>query len=418
LSAGWFAQAQFAMIYGFVYSRFLAPIAACAVGVLAVTCTGGPAEARPAAQVMNASMEEPGRWMPMRLEGAPRVRYLHTAVWTGKEMIVWGGVGPEGDPSLGDGARYDPITDRWQPVNTTNAPSPRAEHTALWTGSEMIVWGGWRTGGPRGDGARYNPATDSWTPLPPSPLTPRTNFSAVWTGTAMIVWGGYGGVDGQAAYFNDGARYVPDLDHWVAVNADGAPGARLRHTAVWTGSEMIVWGGSGERSRAPGDAASYDPQTDTWRSISLDGAPRPKDRHTAVWTGSEMLIWGGPGPNGYLGVGDGGRYNPASDSWAPISMDGAPSARADHTMVWDGREALIWGGQSRANNGPNYRGPSPLRSDAGRYDPSTDTWAAIPSEGAPHPRQQHTAVWTGAEMIVWGGSGAEYFTDAARYSPP
>ena len=51
-----------------------------------------------------------------------------------------------------------------QATSTANAPSGRAGHTAVWTGSEMIVWGGvsvhhcyLNTGG------RYNPSTDSWT---------------------------------------------------------------------------------------------------------------------------------------------------------------------------------------------------------------------------------------------------------------
>ena len=43
-------------------------------------------------------------------------------------------------------------------------PSARAYHTAVWTGSEMIVWGGW-DGGYEADGGRYDPVTDSWTPL-------------------------------------------------------------------------------------------------------------------------------------------------------------------------------------------------------------------------------------------------------------
>ncbi len=39
----------------------------------------------------------------------------------------------------------------------------------VWTGTEMIVWGGndWLFLGDLGDGARYNPATDSWTPIDP-----------------------------------------------------------------------------------------------------------------------------------------------------------------------------------------------------------------------------------------------------------
>ena len=55
----------------------------------------------------------------------------------------------------------------------------------------------------------------------------------------MIVWGGYG-----SGYLNDGGRFNPAANSWTAVAATGAPTARDFHTAVWTGSEMIVWGGS------------------------------------------------------------------------------------------------------------------------------------------------------------------------------
>ena len=46
-------------------------------------------------------------------------------------------------------------------VSTTNAPSDRSLHTAIWTGSEMIIWGG-SNGGFFNDGARYDPAADTW----------------------------------------------------------------------------------------------------------------------------------------------------------------------------------------------------------------------------------------------------------------
>jgi hypothetical protein len=40
----------------------------------------------------------------------------------------------EGDPPCTD--------DTWTATNTINAPTARFDHTAVWTGSEMIVWGG------------------------------------------------------------------------------------------------------------------------------------------------------------------------------------------------------------------------------------------------------------------------------------
>lgn len=33
------------------------------------------------------------------------------------------------------------------------------------------------------------------------------------------------------------------LEVWKATTTTGAPTGRSRHTAVWTGSKMIVWGG-------------------------------------------------------------------------------------------------------------------------------------------------------------------------------
>jgi hypothetical protein len=55
----------------------------------------------------------------------------------------------------------------------------------------------------------------------------------------MIVWGGLTG----GGTTNTGKRYNPATDSWTNMTTTGVPGARLLHTAVWTGTEMIVWGG-------------------------------------------------------------------------------------------------------------------------------------------------------------------------------
>ncbi len=56
----------------------------------------------------------------------------------------------------------------------------------------------------------------------------------------MIVWGGGSG----SSLFNTGGRYDLVMDSWVATSTTDAPSRRYNHTAVWTGSEMIVWGGT------------------------------------------------------------------------------------------------------------------------------------------------------------------------------
>ena len=75
--------------------------------------------------------------------GPPGDRYSHTAVWTGSEMIVWGGQYGQGITAvfLDTGGRYNPGTDTWAATSGINAPTARGLHTAVWTGSEMIVWG-------------------------------------------------------------------------------------------------------------------------------------------------------------------------------------------------------------------------------------------------------------------------------------
>ena len=55
----------------------------------------------------------------------------------------------------------------------------------------------------------------------------------------MIVWGG----SSNTTYYADGGRYTPAGDSWTPVTTTGAPVGRYSHTAVWTGSEMIIWGG-------------------------------------------------------------------------------------------------------------------------------------------------------------------------------
>src|SRR5439155_1252176 len=96
-----------------------------------------------------------------------------------------------------------------------------------------------------------------------------------------------------------GGRYNPSTDSWTATSTTNAPSARSEQTAAWTGSEMIIWGGTNDSS-----GGRYNPATDTWTATSTTNAPTARSRHSAVWTGTEMIVWGGA--PGYLNTG--GRY--------------------------------------------------------------------------------------------------------------
>jgi hypothetical protein len=84
---------------------------------------------------------------------------------------------------------------------------------------------------------------------------------------------------------------------------------------------MIVWGGD---FCCPGvdfdTGGRYNAGTDTWTTTTTANAPQARDSHTAVWTGNEMIIWGGGyfvGSN-FIVLNTGGRY--CAQSQAPMAQ--------------------------------------------------------------------------------------------------
>lgn len=129
---------------------------------------------------------------------------------------------------------------------------------------------------------------------------------------------------------------------WTSVAKEQAPGARAFHTAVWTGSKMIVWGGTNNSGVLLDSGKIYNPATDSWDVVSSSGAPSPRAYHTAVWTGSKMIVWGGNNFTEYLKTGS--IYDPTLDTWVATSLTNAPNRRSNHTAVWTDQQMIIWGG--------------------------------------------------------------------------
>ena len=344
-------------------------------------------------------------------------RYDASVAWTGQELLIWGGESCAGAscpnnraPHLADGAAYNVANDAWRKL----AASPLAGREAaatVWTGSEMLVWGGTTGQALLADGAAYNPGEDTWRPLAGSPLSPRTASAATWTGREMVVWGG-----SEAA---DGAAYDPAADRWRPISPAPLAGRSAPVTA-WTGREMVVWSGSGLD-----DGAAYDPAADRWRTI----APAPLQGRFApatVWTGRELLVWGGDSEQTFV-ADDGAAYDPAADRWRALPL--APvGARAAAASVWTGREMVVWGGIGQPGAGDN----SPLDTiierrtlltpvaDGAAYDPASNRWRTlepVPLLGRGFP----IAAWDGQGMILWGGlvvvSTPASASEGVRYTP-
>jgi hypothetical protein len=364
-------------------------------------------------------------WAPIFVD-APDPRSLHAAVWTGTEMIIWGGQSVNG-ARLNSGGRYNPATDTWTFTSTgANVPAGRSAPTAVWTGTEMIVWGGsFSSFSTTNTGGRYDPSTDSWTPTSTGANVPsgRTTHSAVWTGTEMIIWGGRSGTTALST----GGRYIPSSNTWAATSTGAnVPSARSNHTAVWTGTEMIVWGGiDADFYVIPlNSGGRYNPAGDTWAATSTDAnLPAGRWYHTAVWSESEMIAWGGQGNANTFN--SGGRYDPATDAWTPTSTGAnVPSPRRQHSAVWTGTEMIVTGGDNpiTATGGRYCACSSPLTyyRDAdgdGLGDPAITTEACVGTAPAGYVANQtdrsdaDALVWTspqeGANLTITASSPAD-----------
>lgn len=272
-------------------------------------------------------------------------RVGEAVAWAAGRVIVWGGQLATGIPA-GDGAAYDPIADTWQPLSSSPL-SARADAVAVSTGREVVVWGGSAPGQrPFADGAVYDPTTGAWRRIADAPDWLRGTHRAVWANNQMLVW------DLNASSVVGAGAYDAAHDRWQLL-APGPLSARAGASLVWDGTELLVWGGAGGPGtgfRALADGAAYDPGRSRWRM--LPAAPLAgRLRHSAVWTGERMMVWGGGGGDAQhpTWLSDGASYDPGANRWHGLPL--APlGGRTDALAAWDGSRALVWGGAD--HNGP------------------------------------------------------------------
>jgi N-acetylneuraminic acid mutarotase len=354
--------------------------------------------------------------------GPLRGRHGAGVVWTGREMVVWGGAWRAGNASiwLDDGAAYDPVGDRWRSI--ANSPlGPREEALAVWTGREVLVWGG-RPGTEAKygyndfvDGALYDPARNTWRPMAEFPLGPRWGARAVWSGTVLVVWGGARADEPEdAPRLADGAAYDPARNEWKKL-PDSPLTPRLTPLgAAWNGSVLLSWGYGQENAPQPGSAL-YDPAGSKWRPA----APAPAGELDRCSDAPGCV--GIQAGNSVLFSSDGLAWDPSADRWKKIAASPFVAPQLDgEARAWTGSRFMVFGGGVyEGGDGPEPP-PARIRTDGAAYDPAADRWETLP----PAPlagRARARAVWTGREFIVWGGE-ADYdhraeFADGAALTP-
>ena len=382
-------------------SPVLAAAAVIAVIAAPVVFSGGGQRApRPTGPPISLAVPGSASWKPLpRAPIASRSEYA--AVWTGKQMIVWGGY--SGNTTVyGDGAVYDPATRTW----TKTAAGPLAARdfpVAVWTGKDMLIFGG---GANRdySDGAAYDPATNTWRKLAPIPRSLGGNLTgtgsyAVWTGKVMVAWGFFGhsrgGEHGGGSLA--AATYNPATNSWRTGTVAPAE-APVFGDAFWTGKEMIVWGSSFGSEALPGlgganygqlEGFAYDPATGKWSELPASPLGQAgRAAMLAAWTGRYLVVGGGEGPVGLQN--DAAAYDPVTNRWkrlpsAPIGFEGNGIA----PDIWTGAAVI-----TLEDAVPGGRALS--------LDLATRSWSLGPKAPVPG-RQEAQELWTGSQVLVWGG---------------
>ncbi len=332
-------------------------------------------------------------------------------------------------------------------MSQLNGPGRRVHHLMEWTGSEVLVWGGTNA-----DGFAWSPVSNAWRQLPT--MNQPAGYQrpgGTWTGSEFVVWGGY-----SSTYQNTGARYDPVTNVWRPMSTVQAPSARWSARLAWTGSEVMVFGGYGTLPDAGvgelNDGALYDPALDTWRALPTGAPAIGGATPTLLPIGNEVLVfstcaqagarlsltsnqwlpmsmtnspnscgssqppvvsvWTGQELLSVGGpVGSGARYSPTTDTWSPLPA-GPPCQSTYQTGVWTGRELLVWGGV-------RYTCPSNPPRVGYRFRPGTNTWVPMTALGQPTWEESSSSVWTGSELVLLGGgfSSAGGSTVSGRYRP-
>lgn len=331
----------------------------------------------------------------MDLPAAPLApRMEETAVWTGHQFVVWGGAGQGDGVTYRNGAAYDPAARRWRVL----PPGPlgaRWGAVGVWTGEDVFIWGGtgpgtgW-TGPTFRNGALYDPTTRQWTRVPPAPIPARQDASVIWTGHEVVVFGGLGTghIGWVPARRTDGAVYNLVTGRWQRLPSSPLPFQAMQVSAAWNGTALVATalGASGVMT------VSWSPGSPRWHVLATVSSLARAISSTVVWTGSRFVylrdtcpIIPGDALCANRPRGSAAAFDPGSGTQS--SLPRSPVLGRPGTSTWTGR-ALV--------------AINPESGSGAAYDAGARRWRRLPTAPPFNPLGV-VSVWTGHELIVWGG---------------
>jgi hypothetical protein len=206
---------------------------------------------------------------------------------------------------------------------------PRQRTQPVWTGDEIVIWGGYDEGRNRvfADGAAFNPTNRTWRVLSSSPFNdPGDTTLSVWAGDRVVFVTG-----------NQAASWLPQSNRWERL--PDLTGAKASGKLIWTG-DVVIAAGNNVALRL-GDA--------NWRSL-----PEPPLRLARVdydWTGTALLVTGASAGTVHIQ-----QYDPQRNVWDSLPASDLSATATDAS--WNGKELIV----------VNYD------NSAAAYDPTLRRW--------------------------------------------
>ena len=201
--------------------------------------------------------------------------------------------------------------------------------------------------------------------------------------------------------------------NWQTITAAGAPTPRYSPAVTWSGSHLLVFGGSGCGFSTTASAAAFDPLGGTWSDIGCTVPSGDRANGVAFMDGGYMRHWLGNGGDTPAGL----QYETSTGTWSAWALPtGTPSMLTDGVPADDGRRLYF------IRDTTGSCGPASVVS----YDRVTGAWLPEDTSAAPAGLmtgyQGAVPVWAGSEVIAWGGrcagSGAGPSGVGGRYQPP
>ena len=338
-----------------------------------------------------------GSWRRLPLDERIAPRRDPLMAWTGQEVLVWGG--HDADEWRADGALYDPRSDRWEPL--PEAPARAGPATSgTWVDHRMVILGAEDESGEPVHGQLSSDGT--WTPAAPPP-------DGHWDWSSATVWDDRVVVAGQpepdevAAQATAFAAYEPSAGRWELLGP--APIARL-HTVAAAGSSLVAVGqpssGSDRAAATSGSdrvaATAFDQERASWSAP--DPAPMPGDwtpRATPDPERERVLLLGAAQDRGLTHV---AAAWSAQHGWTRLPDPPRTLSRAGPEAFATFAGTVVW------TPGDPHASHLLVSPDHGPGGDEFTSWRPIATppdavdQGAP-------AVWTGGELVVWGGTGAD-----------